>query len=76
MKKTTLWTIMPRCAVWGNFIFCGFLKRSQVIAQLNIEFPEEILGELDINKDSELLTAEQIDKIKIIELTFFINHLV
>lgn len=32
--------------------------------QLNIEFPEEILGELDINKDSELLTAAQIDKIK------------
>ena len=33
--------------------------------QLNIEFPEEILGELDVNKDSELLTAEQINIIKL-----------
>ena len=32
--------------------------------QLNIEFPDESVGELDINKDSELLTAAQIDKIK------------
>lgn len=33
--------------------------------QLTIDFPEEILGELDINNDVELLTAEQIDKIKL-----------
>lgn len=34
------------------------------VVQLNIEFPEKILGDLDIEKSSSLLTKEQIAKIK------------
>lgn len=32
--------------------------------QLNIEFPEEILGDLDLNKNRNILTDEQVGKIK------------